>query len=371
MVEREKWMVDGEWWKEIRIMKKMIKSMKSKLSSIHHPPSTILLPLFTLLLLPLLLSCSDTSNKFHLEGNFKNINQGEFYIYDLHGGRKDTIGLRDGQFTYNIEMRDTAILMLLFPNFSELPIIATPGGKVKMEGDVSHLKETKITGTEANEQLTAFRFQTNDMMPPEVQQKAEEFINEHPESPASHYLLRKYFILAYDADYEKINELSSKILEAHSKNVPIIQFHNRLKAVKELKTEGKLPSFSAVDTKGDTITNSHLNGKANVIMVWASWDYDSQNGMRLLHNLQKDHPKDIKVISICMDASPYEGKDFLKRDSITWPNICDGLIWNSPIAAELGLTYMPDDIVIDHEGNIVGRHLINVMLKKKIDSLLE
>lgn len=363
-------MVKSGMWKEIRMMDDMIRSMKSKLSSILFPLSSFLIPLSTLLF-PLLLSCDDTNNRFHLEGDFKNINLGEFYLYDLHGGRKDTIGLRDGKFTYDIEMCDTAILVLLFPNFSELPIIATPGGRVKMKGDVSHLKETEITGTDANDQLTAFRLETNDMVPPEVKQKAEQFITEHPESPVSHYLLRKYFILAYDADYEKIHELSSKILEAHPQNVPLIQFHNRLTAVKEIKTEGKLPSFSAVDTKGDTITDKQLNGKANVIMIWASWDYDSQNGMRMVHRLQKDHPKDVKVISICLDASPSEGKSFLKGDSITWPNICDGLIWNSPLVTTLGLTYMPDDIVIDSEGNIVGRHLINVMLKKKIDSLLE
>ena len=137
-------------------------------------------------LFPLLLcACGETGTRFHLEGKFKNINQGEFYLCDFDNGTKDTISLRDGRFTYDKDMPDTVVLTLIFPNFSELPIIATPGGNIKMEGDVSHLKETEITGTEENELLTGFRLQTKEMMPPAVKQKAEEFILKHPASPVS------------------------------------------------------------------------------------------------------------------------------------------------------------------------------------------
>ena len=58
-----------------------------------------------------------------------------------------------------------------------------------MTGDVSHLRETEITGTKENDLMTAFRIKTNEMMPPEVQQEARQFITEHPASIVSNYLL--------------------------------------------------------------------------------------------------------------------------------------------------------------------------------------
>ena len=191
-------------------------------------------------LFPLILSsCVETGSGFHLEGKFKNINQGEFYLCDFDNGTKDTISLRDGQFIYDCEMSDTTIFTLIFPNYSELPIIATPGGRVKIKGDVSHLKETEITGTEENELLTGFRLQTKEMVPPEVKKKAEEFILNHPESPISLYLLRRYFILAVDADYSHILGLCKKMLAAKPTNIPLIQLHKRLVTTKQQKSSGE------------------------------------------------------------------------------------------------------------------------------------
>lgn len=327
--------------------------------------------IFYAFLFPLfLLSCGESSTNFHLEGKFKNINQGEFYLCDFDNGSKDTISLREGQFIYDKELTDTTILTLIFPNYSELPIIATPGGRVKIKGDVSHLKETEISGTDENEQLTAFRLQTNEMMPPEVKQKAEKFILDHPESPISLYLLRRYLIQAVDADYAHIYELSEKMYKARPTNIPLMQLHKRLATTKQLKTSGKLPHFKAKDTKGKTITDSLLRKSANVILVWASWSYDSQQILHQLSNWNKEHHDSINIVTICMDADSSEGKNVLERDSIKWSNICDGQMWDSPVVSALGISFIPDNIVIDKNGNIVGRHLSAADLRDKTESLL-
>lgn len=316
-----------------------------------------------------LLSCGEEGNHFHLEGRFKNINQGELYLCDLEQGRKDTIMLSSGQFSYDAELTDTTILTLIFPNYSELPIIAEPGSRVSIEGDVSHLKGTEITGTDANELMTGFRLQTKEMMPPEVRKKAEAFILEHPESPASEYLLRRYFILSVDADYAKAYQLCEKMHQARPSCIPLLQLYQRLASVKLCGSKGKLPRFTAIDTKGDTVTSSLLCKQANVIMVWASWSYDSQNTLQKLNRWRKVRHDSISIISICMDASADEGKKTLERDSIKWPNICDGQIWESPLVSTLGITFVPDNIVIDKEGNIIGRTLNTKDLQNKIESL--
>ena len=114
----------------------------------------------------ILVSCGNSGGQFRLEGRFKNLNQGEFYLYNFDEGTVDTIMAKDGRFTYASMVRDTVIYSLLFPNFSEVPIFATPGAKVEINGDVSHLKETEISGTKDNELMTSFRLRTSDMMPP-------------------------------------------------------------------------------------------------------------------------------------------------------------------------------------------------------------
>ena len=322
------------------------------------------------LLFPLLLSsCGEKGSRFHLQGKFRNINQGELYLCDLDQGRKDTIMLNGGQFTYDRELSDTAVLTLIFPNYSELPIIAEPGSKVDITGDVSHLKATEISGTDDNELMTAFRLQTKELMPPDVKKKAEAFILEHPESPASYYLLRRYFILSVDADYDKALHLCEKMRQARPMNIPLIQLHKRLASVAKHRNMGRLPRFKTTDTKGNSVTDSLLCKQANVIIVWSSWSYDSQNTLQKLNRWRKEHHDSIAVVSICMDASPFESKSTLERDSIKWPNVCDGMMWDSPLISTLGIAFIPDNIVVDKKGQIVGRTYNAKDLKDKIETL--
>ena len=325
----------------------------------------------TLACLWLLSACGIPDDRFRLEGKFKNLNQGEFYIYSLEQSLKDTIGVRDGAFVYDIELADTTTFVLMFPNFSELPIFARPGAMVKMDGDVSHLKETTITGTEENEAMTAFRMATNELMPPEVKQRAEQFIADNPQSVVSLYLLRRYFINSVEPDYKKAYQLCSALLEAQPTYIPLVQLHQQLKPLVGLRSKGKLPQFSATDTKGNKVGNKQLDKKVNVILTWASWSFESQNILRQLRKIEKKNSKDVSVISICLDATPAEGKTTLERDSIDWPNVCDGELWASPVIGQLALTFVPDNIVADKDGNILARSMNSADLKEKVEALLK
>ncbi len=316
-------------------------------------------------------SCGRHSDRFHLEAQFKNLNQSEFYIYDPETGEKDTLAVNDGRFVYDRVQQDTTTLVILFPNFSEMPIFATPGATVKMEGDVSHLRETEIKGTKENEQMTAFRLKTIDMMPPEVEKEAELFINEHPTSIVSNYLFHHYFLQAFSPDYKKSRQLAALLHKAQPSNLYLARIDHLMEDLTHYAAEGPLPPFTAVSTKGDTITNKTLSGDANVIIAWASWSFDSQNPMHTLQTLKKDHGQRLKVVSISLDASPSEGRSMLERDSIQWPNVCDSLLWQSPILTQLSIATLPANIVTDKHGNIVGRNLSTADLKAKVESLLK
>ena len=172
-------------------------------------------------------------------------------------------------------------------------------------------------------------------------------------------------------DFSKAYQLCNRLLEARPTDLSLLQLQKRLGAMKQYRSSGTLPHFSAKDTNGKLVTDSLLNAKANVIMVWASWNQDSQGILRRLHQLRKEHPKDINVVSICVDASPSEGAYVLRYDSIQWPNICDGQLWDSPVMTQLGISFVPDNIVIDKKRKIVGRSLRGEQLVEKIESLLK
>ena len=320
----------------------------------------------------LLLSCGDSEKNFKIEGSFKGFKQGELYVYTLNGSPKlDTIGVSRGEFVYQASITEPTTLMVVFPNFSELPVFAEPGVTVKIKGDASHLKETEVKGTDTNKAMTDFRLRTSSMMPPEVLAEATKFINEQPQSPISMYLLNKHFIQTPEPDYAKIQQLAKTILKASPDNKKIAEISRKLDGLKAIKVGNKLPSFTAKGLNGESVTSADLNAKVNVITLWASWNYESVNIQNLLARLRREHPGDIKVLGISIDASIKDCRNITERDSIKWSNVCDGKMWETPVLQKIGLTYLPDNIVIDSKGKIVARTLNYQDLNKKITGLIE
>lgn len=320
-----------------------------------------------------LVSCGAPDGYFRLEGRFRNLNQGEFYIYSLDGQRTqmDTIRLNEGRFVYEKPAEELQTCVVIFPNYSEAPVFVESGATVKMEGDATHLKELKVTGTAENELMTGFRLQIADMTPPETLKAAEAFIREHPKTACALYVLKKYFLLKPEADYGKAAVLADVIVKAQPDQQDLKRQSHELQRLKVRSSNGRLPAFSAVDVRGQRVTNTSLNGHLNIVLVWATWNYESQNVQRQMRNLKKEYGSKLSLLSICLDASKKECRNVLERDSITWNNVCDGKMWDTPLLGQLGLTEIPSNIVVDRYGKVLARDMSLADLKKKIEATLK
>jgi peroxiredoxin len=328
--------------------------------------------LFACLVSLLLFSCGDSQKNFKIEGSFKGFKQGELYVYSMDGSRRlDTIGVSRGEFVFQTSITEPTTLVVVFPNYSELPVFAEPGVTIKVKGDASHLKETEIKGSDSNKAMTDFRLRTSNMMPPDVVKEAAKFINEQPASPVSIYLLYKYFIQTPEPDYAKIQDLLKTIIKAQPENQKIAKLSKQLEPYKAFAVGKRLPSFSAKGLNGESVSSSDLNAKVNVITLWASWNYESVNIQNLLARLKKQHEGSIKVLGISIDGSVKDCQKIVDRDSIKWSTVCDGKMWETPVLQKVGLTYLPDNVVIDGQGKIVARSLNYQELNKKIEELIE
>ena len=336
-----------------------------RLSKQKHRASFFLFLVFCFLVS----ACSNSSNTFRMKGKFKNFNQGELYVYSLYGkGNIDTIKLVNGKFDYEIPVKDTVLLSVIFPNFSEIPVIATPGVSIQMEGDASHLREVEVSGTDDNRLLTEFRLQVNELTPPEVIKSATAFIKEHPSSPACVYIIDKYFLLKADADYRKANELLSLMVKATPGNRRLAALQKQVNGLKIAKKGDKLPSFSVVTVENQGFTDTDLRGELNIISTWASWNYESQSNQRQLRRYQKKYGSRLQLMSICLDGNPDECKSRITRDSLMWPTVCDGQMWTMPIVKKLGIYAIPDNILIDRNGKIIARRASMDDIKKELEA---
>lgn len=303
----------------------------------------------------------------------RNMNQGEFYIYNIEGGRRglDTIKVNEGRLAYEITCDKPATLVMVFPNFSEQPIFAEPGASVELKGDASHLKLLEVTGTDDNKLMNRFRKQAADASPVDVLKYAEQFVKDHPKSAVSEYLIRRYFVSGERADYKKALQLIKIMKAADAKNASLNELERQLKPLADTGIGSAVPKFSAVDINGKRVDNSSLRAEVAVIATWASWSYDSQNLQRKLRDIEKQHKGHFKVVSICVDPYVKTCRTMVERDSMTaWPTICDEQMLASPLIQKLGLYAVPSTILIE-DGRITGRNLLTNDIRRKIEEHLK
>ncbi len=324
---------------------------------------------YLILLTLVLVSCGVDGKHFKLEGRFLHLNQGEFYVYSTDGVLDgiDTIKIEGGRFAYEIPCDEEGTLVMVFPNFSEQPIFTQPGKTVEIKADASHLKELEAEGTDNNKLMTAFRKQVSNMSPQQAVDAAEEFVKHNPKSDVSAWLIRKYFILAPKPDYAKAKQLLDLMIAEQPKNGKLVNLQQQLIGL--AATAGKsLPIFTATDINGNKVTQANLTQSPNaVVFLWASWNYESTDMQRQLKRLKAAKGNGLSVIGVCIDPSKSEMQQSLRRDSISWPTINDGMMFDTKIAKQLGLSQVPSNILLKN-GKIVGRNLRMNELKEKIEN---
>ena len=329
--------------------------------------------LFTLLTLLLLTSCGPSGNQFRLAGRLRNINQGQFLVYSPDGAFAgiDTIKVQNGRFVYEKEVRKDITLMLVFPNFSEQAVFASPGEEVEIKGDATHLKEMTITGTDENDELTKLRIRLNKLTPPEITAAVAEYIQEEPSSMISIYLLDKYFVNAKTPDYAEAQRLATLMLKANPDNGRLRKLKKQLDGLKNSQLQAMLPVVSSTDINGKSISTSQVKGKIGVISTWATWNFPSTDIQRKLRKLQKQYPQELSLISICIDGDKRECKKRVDRDSLLWTIVCDEQMFQTPIVQQLGLFVVPSMVVTNKQGKIVARDIEPNKVVEELEKFLK
>ena len=317
----------------------------------------------------LFISCRNSNGFFKMEGRLLHMNQGELYLYSPDGVIEglDTIKVEAGRFAFQIPCEKEGTLVVVFPNFSTQPIFTEPGEEVNVKADASHLREIEVKGTEANELMSDFRKQVASVSPPEERKFAEQFVKDHPESIVSRYIVNRYFILNSTPDYKLALNLIKEMQTAQPDDWELERMKRQLRTMKNATVGLNLPQFTVKTLGGKTITGNELRRNHMVIInVWASWDYNSLEMQRTLNEAARKGYA--TVLGISIDASPKDVRRLLKADDIIFENVCDGQMLDGKLLQTLGLTTMPDNIVVKN-GKITERRVTANTIRQRINNL--
>ena len=341
----------------------------------------------------------------------------------------DTIKVQAGRFSYEVACDRPMTLMIVFPNFTEQPVFAQPGKSVDLKGDASHLKEMTVKGTKDNELMNKFREMIRNAAPPEMKKCAQLFVQDHPESRVGAYLVDRYFIHDANPDTKTAVRLVDLMIEKQPENGYLKRQKRQLTASFVATKGADIPNVLGTTVDGKTIGRVQLTkAPVTVVCALATWKYESMSQFRRLAAYAASQQGRVAVVGVSIDASPSLVRSQLasqlgisdsasgsafgpssgsssgsasgsssgsasgsssgsasgsssgsssasasaaaqgsssSRSSSTCYVVCDGKMVESPFFTRLGLTGVPDNIVIKN-GRIAAAHLTDNQLTEFI-----
>lgn len=383
--------------------------------ALHQSVVPLMAVVFTLVAALVCTSCGTDSRHFRIDGRLLHLNQGEFYVYSPDGtiNGLDTIKVQAGRFSYEVACDRPMTLMIVFPNFTEQPVFAQPGKSVDLKGDASHLKEMTVKGTKDNELMNKFREMIRNAAPPEMKKCAQLFVQDHPESRVGAYLVDRYFIHDANPDTKTAVRLVNLMIEKQPENGYLKRQKRQLTASFVATKGADIPNVLGTTVDGKTIGRVQLTkAPVTVVCALATWKYESMSQFRRLAAYAASQQGRVAVVGVSIDASPSLVRSQLasqigisdsasglafgpssgsssgsasgsssgsssasasaaaqgsssSRSSSTCYVVCDGKMVESPFFTRLGLTGVPDNIVIKN-GRIAAAHLTDNQLTEFI-----
>ncbi len=327
--------------------------------------------IITLLMVTLtMVACGPDAGHVSIGAHFLSMNQATFYVYSPDGllAGVDTLAVNGGRFEYEPEVQREGTLVIVFPNYAQVPLFVEPGASISIEGDAAKLRTMEITGTKTNKLFTEWRKQTLDATPQQMQRHAEQFIRDNPTSVASIWLLRQYFVLAEKPDMQRARKLATLMRDAMKAEDNDEHLRLLARSTGPLQRGGgvavgdAMPRFTARDVNGKAITLGELLHGTTVVMAWATWNENSKTTLRQLASNQqyaKAEEKIDHVVTVCLDPSKAMCQKTMEKSSAeNLVTVCDTMMWASNVVRDLCITSLPWNMKV-RDGKIIGMNLPN------------
>ncbi len=326
-----------------------------------------------------------------------------------------------GSFSHRQQIDEAGFFILRINEANHLTLVVEPGESVKIQGDAQDLADNhKIEGSpgssllsELNRHMRKQYVQVDSLSAVfkehqyaddfleirdelikayreiyrSQQEYVKSFIRDNPRSLASIMALYHYFgnelLLRENEHFEYFELLSESLSRVYPTNKHVLDLsrrvnrHRRNEAQRRLASENvavgkEAPEVILPCPEGNLVSLSSFRGKYVLLDFWAAWCAPCRKANPKLKDVYDEYQEyGFEIYGISLDRTRDQWLQGIEEDSVTWTQVSDLRIWNSPVVSLYNLEGIPYSLLIDPEGIIIKKDLNPESLRDTLSVIFE
>lgn len=346
---------------------------------------------------------------FSINGSLKNIpDNSKVYLHYKWDNKDhtDSTKVKAGKFTFNGKGNEPNMYWITKTNnINEQPnlIFFVDGGKTTVSGNADSLNFAKVTGGQTQKDYIDYNNLMRDFgvkqqeivnaynearakgdnnimntkvaeyqaMEKEVKATLEGFIKSHPKSAVSGYAIYYNYQNANVA-VEELERIVGLMDKSILKTKYGILGQEKLNQMRGTTIGYPALNFAQANPDGKMINLTDFKGKYVLVDFWASWCGPCRGeNPNVVNAYNKYKDKGFTVFGVSLDQNKDKWLQAITADHLTWTHVSDLKGWGNEAAKLYGISSIPQNLLLDKEGKIVGKNLRGAELDAKLEEIIK